>query len=149
MTTVEMFAIEEVSQCAAKASRRLFKGANFTAADLLRNRLDEEAVRYVVPQWTAYKAELEKVEALLVSAGVPDDTARWAIAHLDEQAVGLYTAGQSRALEQGLEVGQKLATQRPFTLMLPGIGPGSTRGLVQPESGLMLVYVPDDGGDAA
>jgi hypothetical protein len=143
MTPVEMFAIEEVSTCAAQTSRRLFKDANFGAERLLRLRLDEEADRYVVPEWMAYKRELRRIEALLRNAGIPDDVVKWASDDLDVAAVDLYTTGRSRLLEVGLDVGQKLATGQSFVITMPPMRSIGCKSLGESEPALMLVYMPD------
>lgn len=129
MTTVEMFTIEEVSYCAAQASRRLFKGASFGAADLLHVRLDEEADRYVAAEWADYKSQLRKVEALLLSAGIPEHMVRHAVGDLDEHAIGLYVCGQVRMLNVGLDTGRKLATGESFVITLP---PKRSKGVQEP-----------------
>lgn len=144
MTTVEMFAIEEVSSCAAQASRRLFKSASFGAADLLHVRLDEEADRFVVEEWTDYKAQLRKVEALLLDAGVPGHMVRHAIGDLDEQAIGLYVCGQVRMLNLGLDIGRKLATGQPFVITLPPKRSREGKSLGESEPALMLAFIPDE-----
>lgn len=143
MTTVEMFTIEEVSTCAAHASRRVFKGPDFGAEALLRVRLDEEADRYVVAEWMAYKQQLRKMEALLRDAGVPHRAVMRASDNLDVAAIDLYCTGRSRLLEVGLEVGRQLATGRPFVVTLPPNRSIGCRSLGKPEPALMLVYVPD------
>lgn len=143
MTPVAMFAIEEVSTCAAHASRRLFQGPDFGAEALLRVRLDEEADRYVVAEWMAYKQQLCQIEALLRDAGVPHRAVMRASDNLDVAAIDLYCTGRSRLLEVGLDVGRQLATGRPFVVTLPPMRPIGCTSLGASEPALMLAFIPD------
>ena len=142
MTPAVMVNLEEVSTCAAHASRRLFKGPDLGAEALLRIRLDEEADRFVTAEWMAYKAQLRRIEALLRRAGVPDETVKWAGDDLDVAAVDLCATGQSRLLEMGLDVGQKLATGQPFVITLPARRSIGCMSLGESEPALMLAFIP-------
>ncbi|MFT4038120.1 MAG: hypothetical protein QM692_08085 [Thermomicrobiales bacterium] len=150
--------VEEISSRVMPPGSRPIMGKTRGAQDLLRDRLEAEADRYVAPEWIGYQRALWRLEDQLQAAGIADEAILRALDALDNAAVTLSGNAALAMLDAGLYAGRMIARDGRLSLMsLPGKRTcpachgaahacptcGDT-GLVDPGPELVLIYLPDE-----